>query len=200
MGVGIMRQSPEAYKFEANQLLLDVHRLMVLICADAEITRLSNAEGLRHLQELQDRFFPTEVSKLLVSIAGAFRSLDGDGRGIRPASISPKIIGSMRQGTYNRGTDLNFRAACNKILHAERIEIPQQQATAMDKPGHDEPTLSLDFANQVYQAWEPREVSYEFYGTSIVCYEKENDAGDTLIAEIDLGKLVSAALDTFRSV
>lgn len=111
------------FEFEASLIDLEIYRLLAVVLASPSLA--ASAKRLpddgRRLEWLRKIEF-SEASRLLVSIAAIIRNgLDSRSRGSieleRPVGI---LFADLEKPTEYQ--DLVLREACNKILHALRVE------------------------------------------------------------------------------
>ena len=106
------------YPIAAEALDLEIYQLSCLFAASRELTKLSKKNS--SLQSLVNAFELSEVSKKLISIAVTLRSfLD-----CNPKQNSKETTGTLVKDTEEHIVQpLDFREACNKIIHATDIEF-----------------------------------------------------------------------------
>ena len=102
----------------------DIYRLIVLLLADEKVVQVET------FSDLADDYHEGEVNQLLIWISIASRQLlDIDG------SVSNKICGRFsNQYPHGEWSDLNFRRACNTIIHAVEIIPYDVNYTEEDPP------------------------------------------------------------------
>lgn len=117
MNVGIMPNNN--FQMNADLVLRDVYRLVLLVAADAGFLGLYQNQD-DPLMVLRDCFQEDEFVHGLVSIAVSNRiQLDHMGSQLGPEN---DCCGKLQENVLNEGfIDLNFREACNKIIHAIHI-------------------------------------------------------------------------------
>lgn len=114
------------YIIEKGSVLRNAYILLCLFFASKEIARRTEPnDGLR---ELEDTFFGTEVSRLLIEIAISIRVFD-DQMLLLPKNDPDRNLYFTARNEADKyhsivfnDTDLDFRGICNKIIHSEVFE------------------------------------------------------------------------------
>lgn len=100
----------------------DLYQLIVLLLADEKV------DAHEQFKELSKVHHETEVNRLLILIATATRQfLD-----LKPSSVSKEKCGQYWPAYPGRVEDLQFRQACNSIIHAVEI-IPHDSDSGFHK-------------------------------------------------------------------
>jgi hypothetical protein len=109
------------YPIAAEALDLELYQLACTFAASQELTRLF--VGHPSLRYLVSVFQQSEAARRLVSVAAMLRNcLDTDSAMNR--RHSNQDVGTLTTGApAGVGSPLGFREACNKLLHAESIEL-----------------------------------------------------------------------------
>ena len=109
------------YPIAAEALDLELYRLLSLIAASRAIHR--SRRQWPALDRLRNAFEPCELSLRLISVAVAVRNLM-DTSLIGPAHAQAPV-GLLTRNCSGRQdqSDLTFREACNKIIHADEVEL-----------------------------------------------------------------------------
>ncbi len=122
-------KSEGKYLFDKGTILQKAYTLLCVFFANKEIARTSNPSDPNDpLRSLEDLFFTTEASRLLIEIAIAIRVLD-DQMQILPITdktrirydASKKMVDSFEYALFD-DLNLNLRETCNKIIHSEIME------------------------------------------------------------------------------
>lgn len=121
------------FELNAATVLRDVYRLLSVFLADRRV--VEEREGDQDpLLKLRERFIEVEIVHTLIGVAILNRGQEEHMRGPRddPAEISfPPIemgCGLLKPDIEksDREVELNFREACNKIIHAVQITVEQE--------------------------------------------------------------------------
>lgn len=130
------------YQINSATVLRDAYRLLCLVMAEERIAKLSDSER-DPLAELRDQFVEDELVHLLISTAIMNRAQDDHMSGPRhdaaELSFAPpehecgSLVNNVEEAS-KAGVPLNFREACNKIIHADHItaEIEQIEDAAYE--------------------------------------------------------------------
>jgi hypothetical protein len=117
------------YRLNAATVLRDLHRLLSAFLAYSPIRALANGES-DPLSMLQERFTEDEIVHQLVSTAIMNRLHMEHMHRLRedPDELSFKPVEATCGELYpdagkDEKTGLDFREACNKIIHAQSVEI-----------------------------------------------------------------------------
>jgi len=117
-----------SYALDRESIKLDLYRLICLFHANKEIARRSDPthEYPDAAAQLERKFFPREMSRLLLSIAIGLRTLDDQMN--RLSVDSPERIKYLaardRANRYRcmMFDEMPLREVCNKIVHANVVE------------------------------------------------------------------------------
>jgi hypothetical protein len=141
----VVRRSIVTFQYETPLLDLEVYRLLTFL-DDLEVYRLLTIlEASPALAEFKGRYasdrnrvraireweFP-EISGIVVSLAAIIRSaVDSNPGAYRGDLDLERPVGVlMTDTTQTRSWEsLEFREACNKILHADRVELEREPET-----------------------------------------------------------------------
>ena len=109
--------------YEAPFLDLEIYRLLTILEASPALAEFEGDEYDQRIVEFLRNFERPEVSRIVVSLAAIVRSsLDAT-----PATETEKIISERPVGVWwpdersPQIVPLEFREACNKVLHADRV-------------------------------------------------------------------------------
>ena len=128
-----------AFQYETPFLDLEIYRLITILEASPAlaVNSASDETDRNKIAFLRGLEFP-EVSRIVVSLAAIIRSaIDADPRAytaIHPTSLE-KPVGILLPDTTQDATQLdvwealNFREACNKVLHADKVELKRTPDT-----------------------------------------------------------------------
>ena len=128
---------PEGYDINIDVLRLDFYRLLSLILAHNELVSLAGPSPADPFYSLIGQFADDEVTRLLISTAIMSRLHDE-----RMAALYNDenelifVKPETNCGTWVADVDnpqeqtLPLREACNKIIHAKRLELKTEQGTA----------------------------------------------------------------------
>lgn len=116
-----------AFRFETPYLDLGIYRLLTIIEASPALAAFDGDESdKRKLDFLREWEF-AEISRIVVSLAAIIRSsldaepVGGDYYGLaleRPVGVlTPDLLGCPE-----KREPLDFREACNKVIHAKSVE------------------------------------------------------------------------------
>ena len=120
-------------------VLRDVYRLLTMVLADRELSVLARERG-EPLARLRDQFVDDEFIHLLIATAVTNRARDDHMRGLRQDQNAGfqqlvHVCGRLKADvTANGQIELDFREACNKILHAEEISTEPEDGDAYTFP------------------------------------------------------------------
>lgn len=117
-----------AFRFETPYLDLELYRLLTMLEASPALAKFDGAEAdKRKLEFLRVWEYP-EISRIVISLAAIIRSsLDADpvgggdsyyraALGRRVGTLIPDLENPQEQ------EPLDFREACNKVIHAKSVE------------------------------------------------------------------------------
>ena len=127
------------FQYETPFLDLEIYRLVTVLEASPALAEFDGSDETDRskIEFLRGLEFP-EVSRIVVSLAAIIRSaIDADPRayaGIHPTALE-KPVGILLPDTTQDATQLhvwetlNFRDACNKVLHADKVELKRTPDT-----------------------------------------------------------------------
>jgi hypothetical protein len=118
---------PSKYILDVESIKLNSYRLISLFYANKEIARSTDPEARDGIATLEDKFFFTEMSKLLIEIAISIRILDDQMKSLPSNSEAKIAYNKAMEATNSRHNcmmfdELSLRETCNKIIHAEIVE------------------------------------------------------------------------------
>ena len=131
-----------AFRFESPYLDLEIYRLLTIIEASPALAGYDGDEpDKRKLDFLRGWEF-LEISRIVMSLAAIIRSsLDADpvGEDISYRTALDRRVGKLIPNLEKPKEQeiLDFREACNKVIHAKRVEPETVQTT----PGTRAPPL-----------------------------------------------------------
>lgn len=137
----------QGYSVEAGTFTLDLYRLVCMFLADRQIAK--HTVTFRSIDVLQEKYFKTEVTRILTSCATGIRILFDNRptfRGVPDRSDCGKLYPNWAndQSTFEV---LTIREACNKIIHATDIRfdvvIPDRQNNPDQEGTYHQPSLYL---------------------------------------------------------
>jgi hypothetical protein len=119
----------EKYVIDKNSILEKAYRLVCLFFADKEITRRSNPDDNNApLKSLENMFFASEATKVLLELAVSIRVFDDQIKKL-PKNQAERINyektkAVVDQYAYGLFDDLGLtlRETCNKIIHSDVME------------------------------------------------------------------------------
>ena len=122
----------KGHNFDLQQFRRDLYRLLCYFKASEPIGLLiaSNSDGLAGderqygIEQLQQEFFTDEVSRILLQTAICVRILS-DELEAEPEERSLGICGVYEE-PLGRKKDMYLRVACNKLIHADRVNYDQE--------------------------------------------------------------------------
>lgn len=120
---------PTALLIERPLIYASLYDLAAVVFGSEGLARLSTGDDRDEFDKLRVRHEIAQATKLLIEIAVVLRNLlDGVKWPMDPIHENrierrPAIeVGVLRE-TGNSESTLNFREACNKIIHAERVSF-----------------------------------------------------------------------------
>lgn len=129
--------SLSSYVLDRESIKLDAYRLLCLFYANKEIARQSDPTGEYPdaAVRLEQSFFPREMTRLLLSIAIALRTLDDQMRHMPLESGERTRYLEMveRVNRHHRcmmWDEMALREVCNKIVHATVVEAQSTEGTS----------------------------------------------------------------------
>ena len=118
---------PDHYKpghaIEPGPFLLDLYRLLCMVLADKQLAKLS-AHSPRNIGGLQGEYADTEITRALTSTSVILRILFDQNDARLFADLTVKKCGTLYPNYLKRKDtkeELTLREACNKIIHATRV-------------------------------------------------------------------------------
>lgn len=110
----------------------DIYYLLVLFSASKLLASHDTGEA-DAVRTLRDQFEASEATKQLISVAVCVRNGIDAGRP-GPAEyrkpLLQRTVGALKQ--KRKKTDLRFRDACHKIIHAQGLEFVTRSAKGVD--------------------------------------------------------------------
>jgi hypothetical protein len=124
----------QGHLFDSGAIRLDLWRLLTSFLAEKRFSQLSEPEldyNFQPLLGLYSDFAETEMTRILLSSAAGLRVLDDrDGRFLDQI-VDP--CGELQSDINNpEVVPLTLREACNKLLHAERINFDLERLDGGD--------------------------------------------------------------------
>lgn len=124
----------QGHLFDSGPIRLDLWRLLTSVLAERKFSELSEPEldsNFQPLLGLYSEFADSEMTRILLSSAVALRvSDDRDGR-VLDQSVEP--CGELQNDLAKQEiVPLTLREACNKLLHAERINFDVERLDGGD--------------------------------------------------------------------
>lgn len=118
---------PSKYTLDVEGMKLNAYRLISLFYANQEIARSTDPELRDGVAKLEDKFFFSEMSKLLIEIAISIRVLDDQMKGLPESNEIKRTYDSAMQVINERHNcmmfdEMSLRDTCNKIIHADVVE------------------------------------------------------------------------------
>lgn len=122
----------QGHVFDGGVVVLDLWRLSVIFLADKSYTRWESDSGDRAVSNLR-QFADDEVTRILLTSAIAIRIVDDREGQVVDAHTGP--CGTIQSDRENPASmPLSLRDACNKIIHAERINFDLEQEADVEFP------------------------------------------------------------------
>jgi len=151
-------QLPSKYILDRESIKQNTYRLVCLFYANKEISRNTDP-GNRNsgIAKLEDSFFFSEFSRLLIEIAISIRVLDDQMMSLSEESTIKKNYLDAKtevNNSYNcmMFDEMNLREVCNKIIHADVVEPHLQE---VENDGHDIDNINwLGWSESVEQSGE----------------------------------------------
>ena len=119
---------PSKYILDREAIKQNAYRLVCLFYANKEIARNADPENRdTGIAKLEDSYFFSEFSKLLIEIAISLRVLDDQVKSLTDGSeIKASYLESMDSVNRNHNCmmfdEMSLRETCNKIIHANVVE------------------------------------------------------------------------------
>jgi hypothetical protein len=117
-----------AFHYEPPFLELEIYRLITLLEASPELAKFEGSDSdKRQLDFLRRLFEFSEISRIVVSLAAIHRTaLNADPRyyaAVHKAALQ-RGVGTLiaDQTKPQKQKPLDFREACNKVLHADQVD------------------------------------------------------------------------------
>lgn len=133
-------QLPSKYILDREGIKLNAYRLICYFYANKEIARRSDPESINdNIAKLEDKYFFSEISKLLIEISISLRVLDDQMKSL-PQDSEIRQFYDLAMDNANRHHNcmmldkMSLREVCNKIIHADLVE-PHIQET--EDGGHE---------------------------------------------------------------
>lgn len=141
----VEKQNPnflKGHKFDLKQVRLDLYRLICYFEASrplAELGAAQRASGECFIDSLPREFFEDEVSRILLQSAIVLRILDGESEA-EPEERDLFICGELKQNSDT--SELSLREACNKIIHAQKINFDESNLPLESSEKEGQPFLN----------------------------------------------------------
>ena len=117
-------KNPKRYFLSPDRIGLSAYRLLSHILASKPLSELCTGHFACGYDILRDNFEEQEIQHLLIELAISYRVNDDLIKSIEHESISDKNpVGIIWEPIDSNGHDLFLREACNKIIHAKRVEL-----------------------------------------------------------------------------
>jgi hypothetical protein len=116
------------YPIAAEARDLELYQLLCEVAASPRIARLTSR--FPRLERLRTVFEASEVSRRLIAVAVTCRSvMDVEPRAKPVLRVSKHVVGCLIPDIDNRSvkTQLIFREACNKIIHAGGVTLHESR-------------------------------------------------------------------------
>jgi hypothetical protein len=132
------------YRLDSAIVLRDLH-LLLCVFLSIETIRHSYQGDRDPIESLHERFGETELQQLLISTAIMNRTHMDHMRNLRgsPDELSFKPLeetcGALRQPENVPEVALTLREACNKIVHARKIELELERHPRLHLSGRNGP-------------------------------------------------------------
>ena len=133
-------QLPSKFILDRENIKLNAYRLISYFYANKEISKHSDPEKRDDsIAKLEDKYFFSEISKLLIEIAISLRVLDDQMKSLNQDSEIRRSY-DLKMNETNQHyhcmmfDEMNIRDVCNKIIHANVVE-PHIQET--ENGGHE---------------------------------------------------------------
>lgn len=117
----------EAYSVKPDGFMFSLERptlaLLSILVADKEIQTLCKNYDLRHMEYMHGQVKETVIVELLTEIATRYRIMSWSTNDSRPRDYREENVGASIVGEKEEEIDLSMHEACNKIIHAKKIEF-----------------------------------------------------------------------------
>jgi len=133
---------PSKYILDTESIKLNSYRLICYFYANKEIARSSDPEERQdNVAKLEEKYFFSEISKLLIDIAISIRILDDQMKSLPTDSELRWLYDEAMKRTNQRYNcmmfdGMNLREVCNKIIHADLVEPHIQEAEGSHEIDH----------------------------------------------------------------
>ena len=124
------------HRFDSGPIILDLYRLLSLVLAEKQVSVLIKAEfdGFAWLRE---RYLESEIVRILISAATSIRISFDQTDPLMFENLTTNC-GTLHWPKQDKTEVLDLREACNKIIHATRINF-DGRLDPMDHPSNPEP-------------------------------------------------------------
>lgn len=124
------------HRFDSGPIILDLYRLLSLVLAEKQVSALIKAEfdGFAWLRE---RYLESEIVRILISAATSIRISFDQTDPLMFENLTTNC-GTLHWPKQDKTEVLDLREACNKIIHATRINF-DGRLDPMDHPSNPEP-------------------------------------------------------------
>jgi hypothetical protein len=122
---------------EPGPFLLDLYRLLCMVLADKQLAKLS-VKSPRTIGGLQGEYADTEITRILTSTAVILRILfDQNDKRLFKDLVAKKCGTLYPHHPKKKAENLNLREACNKLIHATRVNRDVVVPDAARNPDQD---------------------------------------------------------------
>ncbi len=118
------------HTIDLKQIRLDVYRLFCYFESAKVIAELKSTQDNFHIESLPIEFFADETGRILLQTAIILRMLDDESEA-DPEEKDPCYTGILEQKEESK--ELSLREACNKIIHARKINFDQEELNVNGK-------------------------------------------------------------------
>lgn len=124
-------QDKKRFEWTESRIWLDLYRLLACFYSSVALHKLRDDEGCEYesVKDLRNSCEKAEIHELLIKIAASYRtqqdSVPGHDGKTGPANVNPwhRCCGTLWPDVERKESEpLQLREACNKILHADRVE------------------------------------------------------------------------------
>lgn len=123
------REKPSGHQVDVGSFLRDVVNLMAYIWTGPSVAGIwrkeredrDNDEQLKRFRDLVAVHLMAQIPQILISIAATIRIKMDDGSW----AVNKEVVGYVTEGDtigpWSKGSALDIREACNKIIHATKV-------------------------------------------------------------------------------
>jgi hypothetical protein len=118
------RFGKSGHRFDTGPFLLDLYRLFCMLLGDERLAAMERDWFI--IRQLRGEYVETECIRILTSVSTALRILF-DQHDLEFAELSKRPCGKLFPEWPNTKTeDLTLREACNKIIHATKVNYDEE--------------------------------------------------------------------------